>query len=103
MNFEKIEISNLKKGIIYLVLASLIVGSFIIFYFNLDLKKIFRIFIIGFAILLLISYIFLFNKNNKSKYIIIGLIVLELTLNCYICIKENNGKTYLSYERKTNI
>lgn len=102
MNFSKLNLSTIKKGIIYLSLACLIIISFILFFNKLNDKSIFRIFIIAFSILLLVNYLFVFNLNNKTKYLIIPLIILELGLNCYINVKENNKHNMNSFEVKTH-
>ncbi len=99
MNYDGLKLSSIKKGIIYAALAILIVISFLIFYFNMNIKTVYRIFIAGFAVLLLINYIFVFDNSRKfSKLIIIILIFLELGLNTFIGIKESKNSDRLSYD-----
>ncbi len=90
MNYDFCKLTLKKKSIIYVTFASLVAISFVLFYMQMNPRSIFRLFILAFSILLLINYIFIFNNpKSKYKYIIIGLIVLELGLNTYASIKEN--------------
>lgn len=90
MNYDYCNVTTKKQSIIYVLLASLISISFILFYTQMNPRSEFRLLILALSILLLINYIFIFNNpKNKYKYIIIGLIVLELGLNTYASIKEN--------------
>ena len=100
MNFPNLKITNINKAIIYLILAILILGGFIIFYHDLQNKNVYRIFVIGFCLILLINYLFAFNTQGKYKYIIIFLIIFELGLNCYTNVKESNNKILLENDLK---
>ena len=97
MTFDKVKLSNIKKGIIYLILAVLIITTFILFYHSLTLKTKFRLVIIAFSIILLINYIFFTDNKGKYKYVIIGLIILEVGLNCYISVKSTTTRAVLEF------
>ncbi len=89
MNYKYCQLSTKKQSIIYVVLACLIVASFVLFYMQMNPRSIFRLFILAFSILLLINYIYFFHPQSKYKYIIIALIILELGVNTFASVKQN--------------